>query len=262
MFQIRKCLKFAVSLMISLIILNVSFGFVHAQQNDYRLNISRTFGYGNGSQIRGTFTLRIDGPGNMRSVKYIIDDQLIAEVTADPFTYSFQTTQYASGWHDLSAVIETNDGQKFTAPARRFDFVTAEEESSSMVGIIVPLLGGIVLVLVIVVLFQTIAFRKKPLSNLAPGTPRDFGMRGGTICPHCHRPYGLHWWAVSIGFRNRVDRCEFCGKWSIVRPLGKSELDAAVSAEVVQAQTGQQIPAKTEQDRLKEMIDNSRFTDQ
>lgn len=248
--------------MISLIILNVSFGFVHAQQNDYRLNISRTFGYGNGSQIRGTFTLRIDGPGNMRSVKYIIDDQLIAEVTADPFTYSFQTTQYASGWHDLSAVIETNDGQKFTAPARRFDFVTAEEESSSMVGIIVPLLGGIVLVLVIVVLFQTIAFRKKPLSNLAPGTPRDFGMRGGTICPHCHRPYGLHWWAVRIGFRNRVDRCEFCGKWSIVRPLGKSELDAAVSAEVVQAQTGQQIPAKTEQDRLKEMIDNSRFTDQ
>ena len=113
-----------------------------------------------------------------------------------------------------------------------------------------------------VVIFQTIVFRKKPLSTLPLGAPRQYGLRGGTICPRCQRPYPIHWWAINIGLRNRVDRCEFCGKWAVVRPQGRDKLEAAESAELEQAQTDALTSPKTEQDRLKEMIDNSRFTDQ
>ncbi len=254
--------KFSKSIFISIIILFALFFTVQAQQADYRLNVSRTFGYGNGSDIRGTFTLSVAGPGNIRTVSYMIDNQLIAETTSDPFKLTFQTTQYPDGWHELSAIIETNDGTKITTPVKRLNFVTAEQELSSMAGILIPLFGGIALVIVGVVAFQTIVLRKKPLSTLPLGASRNYGLRGGTICPHCRRPYGIHWWALNVGLRNRFDRCEFCGKWSIIHPMSRTELDAAELAELEQAQAEPQITPKTEQDRLKEMIDNSRFTDQ
>ena len=255
-------LKFSKLFFIALIVCFAGIHSAQAQQDDYRLNVRRTFGYGNGSDIRGTFTISIVGPGNVSTVKYMIDDQLIAETTSAPFSYSFQTTQFPSGWHDLSAIIETNQGLILTTPVRRFNFVTAEQESSGMAGIIIPLLGGIVLVVIGVVAFQSIVFRKKPLSTLPLGASRNYGMRGGTICPQCHRPYAIHWWALNIGFRNRFDRCDFCGKWSVVHPLGRAELSAAESAELEQAQDSPHNSAKTEQDRLKEMVDQSRYTDQ
>ena len=255
-------LKFANSLLISLILIFSSFTISQAQQDEYRLNVNRTFGYGNGSDIRGTFTLSIAGPGDILSVKYLIDDQVIAETTGDALSYTFQTSQYPDGWHNLSAVIEKTDGTEITTSARRFNFVSAEQESSGMAGILIPLLGGIALVMAGVVIFQTIIFRKKPLSTLPLGAPRQYGLRGGTICPRCHRPYPIHWWAINIGLRNRFDRCEFCGKWSVVQPQGRDKLEAAVSAELDQTQNGAQISPKTERDRLKEMIDDSRFTDQ
>ena len=254
--------KISFSGFVALFILCAVFITAQAQQADYRLNVSRTFGYGNGSQIRGTFTLSVVGPGIIKTVSYMIDDQLIAETTGTPFSYTFQTTQYPDGWHDLSAIIKLDDGTKITTPTRRFNFVSAEQETSGMAGIIVPLVGGIVLVLLGVVAFQTIVLRRKPLSTLPLGASRNYGLRGGAICPHCHRPYGIHWWAVNVGFRNRYDRCEFCGKWSIVRPLGRAELEAAENAELEQAQLEPHIQTKTDQDRLKEMIDDSRFSDQ
>ena len=103
-------LKFANSLLISLILIFSSFTISQAQQDEYRLNVNRTFGYGNGSDIRGTFTLSIAGPGDILSVKYLIDDQVIAETTGDALSYTFQTSQYPDGWHNLSAVTKNTNG--------------------------------------------------------------------------------------------------------------------------------------------------------
>ena len=80
--------SFSKSIILSMIILFALFFTVQAQQADYRLNVSRTFGYGNGSDIRGTFTLSVAGPGNIRTVSYMIDNQLIAETTSDPFKFN------------------------------------------------------------------------------------------------------------------------------------------------------------------------------
>jgi D-arabinose 1-dehydrogenase-like Zn-dependent alcohol dehydrogenase len=30
------------------------------------------------------------------------------------------------------------------------------------------------------------------------GAERDYGFRGGAICPKCHRPFAMHLWGLSL----------------------------------------------------------------
>ncbi len=152
--------KVKVSILITLFLLICTIFSVQAQQEDYRLNVHRNFGFSSGSQIRGSFNLDIIGPGNIKSVTYLIDGQVISSVSTAPFSLTFQTSTYALGWHDLSAVVETLDGNKMTTASRRYEFASAEQESSFMVSFIVPLLGGILLVMAIVIGVQMF-FQKK-----------------------------------------------------------------------------------------------------
>jgi hypothetical protein len=244
------------------LLLAVFFTLAFAQQEEeYRLNIQRTFGFSSGSQIRGNFRLDVVGSPNIKSVTFMIDDTIMNQVTTIPFTYSFQTGQYAEGWHDLSAVIETINGQKISTPKRRLEFVSAEAESNSVVSIIVPLLGGVLLLMLIGVGSQILILRKRPMSTLPLGADRKYGLQGGGVCPQCHRPFSLHWWAPNMGLRTKFDRCDFCGKWSLIKVLNHGELAAAQAAELQESQPMQPIETKSEDNKLQELIDNSRYTD-
>jgi hypothetical protein len=253
--------KFFVSIIAILLLIGMITTTGQAQQEEYRLNLHRTFGYGSGSQIRGTFSLDVVGPQNItiQSVSYLIDGQVMAKVEQAPFSLSFQTTQYANGWHDLSAIVETQDGKKITTPARHLEFATAEQESSTMVSIVVPILGGVLLVMAIGMGLQLLILKNKPVSNIPLGAPRQYGFKGGAACPHCHRTFSIHWWALNLGFLTKFDRCDFCGRWSIVRHLNKTELAIAEAAELQQAQPSAPVATKTEDERLKEMIDKSKY---
>jgi len=230
-------------------------------QGEFQLGITRTFGYGNGSQIRGTFTLSISGSGSIQSVQYLIDGSPIGSVASSPFTLTFQTTDFPDGPHDISAIVTTTDGQTVNVPARTFEFATSQQESSGVLNIVIPIL---VIVLVIVlggVALQVFVFKKK-FVEMAPGTPRNYGFRGGTICPRCHRPYSLHFWAVRLVFV-RFDRCDFCGKWAFVHPYSMNDLRAAEQNELAEAKAAPGAPApQSEEDKLREMIDKSKYSDQ
>jgi hypothetical protein len=205
--------------------------------------------------------MEIVGPQNqnIKSVTYLIDGQTMSKIEQAPFSLTFQTTQYANGWHDLSASIETQDGKKITTTARHLEFATAEQESSAVVSLIVPILGGVLVVMAIGMGLQLLALKNKPVSNLPLGAPRQYGFKGGAACPHCHRTFSIHWWAPNLGFLTKFDRCDFCGKWSIVKHLSKAELAIAEAAELQQAQPAAGAPAKTEDERLKEMIEKSKY---
>src|SRR5512140_1590744 len=58
----------------------------------YTMGLSRDFGYGNGSQIRGTFSAHVAGPEGITKVVYRIDGQVLAEVSASPFSFQFNTS--------------------------------------------------------------------------------------------------------------------------------------------------------------------------
>jgi hypothetical protein len=250
----------AVALFLVAMALLLPAGAALAQNTDFRLNLQRDFGFGNGSSIRGLFTVDVVGTEPIQMVTYLLDNQVMAEVKQAPFHYQFDTGKYPEGWHEISAVVLTKDGRKVTTPTRRFQFVSAAEESSTMSKIILPLLGFTFLAMVIGMGMSVLSMRRRPKSTLPLGARRNYGISGGAVCPNCKRPFALHWWGMNL-FTGKYDRCDFCGRTGIFKRASREELAAAEVAELKQAQPDQPIREKSEDEKLKEMLDDSRFTD-
>ena len=232
-----------------------------AQSEEFRLGLTRNVGYSSGDQINGSMKLFIVGATtSIKSVQYFIDEKQIGTGIAPGFDLSFLTTEYAFGYHDLSAIVQTQDGRTLNVAPLRFNFVSQAEVTSGTFRILVPLLGIILAIMLLGVGAQVLLFKNK-FSKMPLGTPRNYGFRGGTICPRCKRPYGLHWWALNAGIRSRIDRCDFCGKWAIVGPKSLNELRAAEQSELQTAEGNKPLIEKSEDERLREMIDKSKYSD-
>jgi hypothetical protein len=214
----------------SLILLLLTAIPAYSQTDEYSLNLRRDFGYSSGGQIKGAFTIDILGPANIKSVRYLIDGKIMADLPKAPFGFSFDTANYPYGMHELSAVITTTDGRQVTTKAKTLEFATPEQETQSVTGIIFPILGLVVLFTVGGLGFQLLVLRRHPVKDMAPGTPRSYGLMGGTVCPRCHRPYPTHFWAIKLGF-SKYDRCDFCGKWAFVHSMRTEDLRLAEKAE-------------------------------
>ena len=122
-------------------------------------------------------------------------------------------------------------------------------------------IGAILLVVVLVRVVSYLSSRKKARVDIPLGTPRNYGLTGGAVCPKCHRPFRLEILSLKIGFGVKFARCEFCGKWSVVRRLSLDELRAAEAAELAAAQPEQAVHTKTDGEKLDNLLDESRFTD-
>jgi hypothetical protein len=236
---------------------------VQAQQDEYRLNVSRDFGYSSGAgQVRGNFSASIAGTQeNIQSVTYLLDGKSMKEVTTAPFKLSFVTGNYPNGWHDMTAQVQTKDGRTVTTAARRFEFVSADQESAAMRNTVFPLLGVLLVIILATVGIQVAFTRNRPKVNLPLGASRKYGINGGTICPKCHRPFALHWWAMNAGFTSKIDRCDFCGRYGAFKRASRAELATAEAAELQMGQPEMPVHAATEEEKMKEMLNESRYTD-
>lgn len=258
--MLRKS-RFILNSFLALVVLLITVTPVFAQQDEFRLGVNKNVGYSSGDQLRGSMRVYIIGSSaSIKSVEYFIDGKSIGVGKAPTFDISFLTTDFPVGYHDLSATVQTQDGRTVDVAARRFDFITPEQEASGVGRILIPLLGIIVVVMVIAVGAQVLFFRKKFI-NMPPGTQRNYGFRGGTICPRCKRPYPMHWWSLNAGIRSRFDRCDFCGKWAIVSPKSLEELRAAEKRELETSEGTAPMIEKTEEEKLREMIDKSKYSD-
>jgi Zn ribbon nucleic-acid-binding protein len=165
------------------------------------------------------------------------------------------------GFHDLSAVVLTKDGQTLTTAVQRYEFASAAQESAAVRNIIVPLLSVVFVVIVVVIGIQVLTSRRRPKVNTPLGAARHYGINGGTICPKCHRPFALHWWALNAGITAKVDRCDYCGRYGFFKRYSREELAAAEAAEQQMAQPETPIQPASAEQKLKEMLDESRYTD-
>jgi hypothetical protein len=225
----------------------------------YRLNVSRLFGYSSGNQIKGSFQLSVIGSSNISTVDYILDGQVMTTVNTAPFQLNFQTETYPFGMHTLSAIITTTDGRNVEVPDRQFEFATAQQEQQSVAGVIVPL-GAVILLTVVLGLGVQFLFMRNKRHEFVPlGTARNYGLRGGAICPKCHRPTVLHPFAPHFGLRLKYDICENCGKWSMMTVLPASELRKAETEEGKSVESSQ-VAQKTEEEKLKEILNESKYT--
>jgi hypothetical protein len=255
-------LRILISLLIALTALGLAAEWTSAQDQtpEYRLNVKRNFGFSSGSQIKGNFTNSIVGPlDNIKSVTYLINGEEMATVREAPFAFNYRTEDFPTGWHELSAVVTTMDGLTVTTPTRRFQFVTTAESAAATRSIILPLLGGIVLVMVLLVGVQSFLLKDKK-NNLPLGAPRQYGLRGGTICKRCQRPFAIHLWALNLMLW-RLDRCDYCGHWSLVTRASVEDLRRAEQAELVTGTSTIQNSPASQEDEIKKRLDDSRYID-
>lgn len=244
-------------LMIGMLLTAWSYFGVSAQQAaELKLRLSRDFGYSSGSgSIQGVFTLKASGVENLAVVDFYLDGNLLLQDQEAPFEIKFNTDVYSLGKHTLSATGITGDGQELHAQEINVRFVTLEEGWQSVTHIMFPLLG-IIFGLMLVTFVTPLVLSRGKLDQLPLGTPRKYGIFGGTICPKCFRPFSLHLYKMNLGFA-KLDRCPYCGKWSLVYTASRDALRAAEAAEMKDAEG--LLPEESEEDKLRKEIDASRY---
>ncbi|MFN2188195.1 MAG: hypothetical protein ACK2T3_05480, partial [Candidatus Promineifilaceae bacterium] len=217
------------------------------EPSSMKLILKRDMGFGLGGQIQGRFSLKVEGPSNLEQVLFYIDDALLGKDSSEPFGITFNTSEFDKGVHRLYAVGTTSDGRDLMS-----NQITREFASMQSVGLIV---AGII---VLAVGFRVVSYfitREK-----GPTLAAQFGMLGGTVCPNCGKPYGIHWWSLRLGF-SRLDRCPHCGKWKMVSRASAEQLEEAALL-LQDAQPGDLRSAAEQSDEEKlQQLDDSRYSD-
>ncbi|MCJ7694598.1 MAG: hypothetical protein MUO40_04150 [Anaerolineaceae bacterium] len=253
----KKNKLFQIILFTGLILFTILPSTVQAQTPaPYTIRLNRDFGYGGGSNVRGTFSLRISGDQEtIQEVTYFIDNELMHKTSTDPFRFQFNTDDYGFGWHDLGAEILTKNGGVISLNPIRYNFVTPEEETSGIKNILVPIGVVILVAFGISALVQTLG---KPKKLAGAGQPRSYGVLGGVICPKCGYPYPRHFWGINMGI-GKLDRCESCGKWSITTRATPDQLAAAEAS--LSAQDGTDVHVQPVKDKSDDFLDDSKYID-
>jgi hypothetical protein len=234
--------------------------FAQTEEEQLSLRLSRDFGYSSGlGDMQGTFSLRASGPENLVRVVFFIDNQVMGEATESPFRLRFNTDDFPVGQHRMTALGYTSDGQELRSNEVQGNFVTSRQGFQQTLKFIIPLLGFIVIALLISLLITMLISRGKTIT-LPPGSARNYRPFGGTICPKCQRPFGMHLYGLNLMI-GKFDRCPYCGKWSLVRAANSAQLAAAEAAELEAATQAAQTSPVKEAEQLERDLADSRFQD-
>ncbi len=226
-------------------------GYAQTTEPALPLRLSRTFGYGGGGRIQGTFTLSVpERPGLVR-VEFLVDGRVVSAADAPPFSYRFNTAHFDPGPHTLSAIGHTAQGQALASNTYRREFLTSAEAWQATRDLLVPLLVFVGLAVVASALVPALLSRRQ-------GTrPGAYGAAGGAVCPRCELPYARHFLAPNL-LVGKLARCPHCGKWAVV---GRASPTALEQAEARWAAQQGQASAEPEQEgeRLRRALEDSRF---
>jgi hypothetical protein len=226
------------------------------EETELRLTLRRDFGYASGSgDIQGAFTIRAAGPQDLQRVVFYIDGQPLGEASQAPFELRFHTDSYPTGPHTLSATGFTTDGRELSSNPINVGFVSADEGMQAGMRIALPLFG---IVFGLIALSFAVSFvTAGKLKNLPAGAPRQYGAAGGAICPRCRRPFSRHILSLNL-LVGKLERCPFCGKWSILAAQPLAVLRAAEAAEL--GDNDVERPAQeSDEERLRKQLDQSRY---
>jgi hypothetical protein len=215
-----------------------------AQEDDrpLELRLRRDFGYGSGLKIQGRLSMHVEELENVERVEFLVDREVIGEDGEAPFALQFNTGSFPDGWHTLHAIGYLPGGETVRSNTIRREFVPASTANWTMFAIF-----GVVIALLILRFVLTRGDKAG-----------SYGMVGGTVCPHCERPFAYHVWSFAL-LVGRLDRCPHCGKWSFTRRWLPEDLAAAER----QSQGGSHAARAlvSDEERLRREIDSSRYDD-
>lgn len=243
--------------LISLLFIFQTF-FPSQTEETLKISLRRNWGFSSGTgKLQGTFTIRTSGPGDLSRVDFYLDDQLLGEASAEPFELRFVTDDYPLGVHHIQATGYTAAGEQLQSNVILAEFVSAGEGWRAASNIIVPVVVVILAAIGFAVLVPLLFTRGKK-EYLPPGAPRIYGAYGGAVCPKCSRPFSRHIYGLNLGL-HKYDRCPYCGRWSLVRRASREELEAAEAAEIAAASQGKFNGSRSDEEVLRQEIEDSRY---
>src|SRR3990170_4865249 len=219
-----------------------------AAQSELNLGLNKDFGFAWGSQIQGKFTLDAESPDELAQVTFHIDGQVLGEDAEPPFEATFHTGDFSLGWHTLSAVATTTNGRELTSETLRLEFVSADAGPAFVMRFVLPVLAAILVLMLGSTLVPMLMGRGK----FRPG---HYGAAGGAVCPKCRLPFSRHVFGLNC-LAGKVERCPHCGRWVIV---ARATPESLAAAEARLRPEGSATIAVSDEDRLRQQIDDSRF---
>jgi len=224
-----------------------------AKTETLTLTMMRTWGYsGFGNDIQGHFTLTATGPNNLQSVQFLLDGEVVLEDTEAPFNYQLNTDNFDNGLHTLGAIGTLSDGSQISSNEFVREFVAAKD----LPGLIGPILALAAVVTVLMRVGPMLLNRGKPQTR-AIG---EYGMAGGAVCRQCQLPFSRSMMGLNLGL-GKLERCPHCGQWQIARRANGDKLHEAEKRLKQDQQEGQLHTELSEEDRLRQELDSSRFDD-
>lgn len=239
-------------LLLLLMMLPVGAAAAQSVEPELQLQLRRTFGYQAGDRIQGSFSLRVSGIEDLASVVYLIDDEILATVSEDPFRASFSTATYAPGNHALQAIAVRLNGDQLESQVIRVTFITAEQSWQSAGRITVWILVGAVGLMLAGGLTTGLLTRQG--RKFEPGL---YGTAGGAVCGRCRLPFSRHVLAPNL-LIGKLERCPHCGRVAIVARASIQALEAAEARYREDQLKGQRTVHPKEED-YRQRLDDSRF---
>lgn len=236
--------------------LALSYTAVLAQESPFSLRIMRDWGYGNGTDINGRMSLSIKGEQALiQQVTFLMDGEVMATVTAEPFKVQFDTNTYEPGVHRMTAEVKTTSGETYSTNALVSNFLEKGETNQNMFKMLV-LVGGIA------VLSIGIQFFMQKNTNQNPKYDENgrvqYGVFGGAVCPRCAQPFSRSFLGINL-VGVRLERCPHCGKLVAARRASPDQLEMAERRscpEIVE-----QASVKSDAEKKQEDYDDSKYTD-
>ncbi len=217
------------------------------------LRLRRTFGYQSGIRIQGRFTLEAISEQGLAEVTYLIDDQILAQVTQPSFRISFSTADYLPGEHTLRAEAVLVNGDRIESRPITAIFITAEEGWQEAGRIAGWILGGVVVVMVFGTLGVNLFTRGKGRFELGV-----YGPAGGAVCRRCEMPFSRHVFSPNL-LVGKLERCPHCGRIAIVSRANRIDLEVAEERYQEDRDRGQRQSSGEEERKYQQMLDDSRF---
>ena len=168
--------------------------FAQEDQHEIDLGLLRTMGYGGfGGEIQGTFTISASSDDTLERVVFYYDDTILGEDAEAPFKLQFNTDTIEPGPVEFSAVGYFSDGTSSKSDTISRTVVSGESIWGTMSGLILPIIGISVLVIIIGFVLQFARGKKG-----TPFTPGKYGAAGGAVCPKCGLPFSRNFLSPNL----------------------------------------------------------------
>lgn len=227
---------------------------------EFGIRLQRNFGYGGfNNEIQGFFQIKLTGPlEQVKEVSYKLDETEIGAVSESPFKLDFNTENYQTGEHSLSATVRLLDLSEVHTEAVRIRIISKQDAMA----LTFKLVGGILALTAVALLFSFLLTRRS--RAYVPGQAQNYnGLLGGAICPKCGHPFPRSLIGVKVGLA-RFEPCPSCGKWVTSRSASQAELEAAEKAEAEKYQSASSMPSVEELDKrfAEKAVDDTRYLDE